>query len=137
MAIWIASRLLDRGESLAPASRQDEQRLAQIIGRGRSFEPSACPEFRQHAAQIAGVDAEIAPERPVAVGAVAVRELVEHAHLGERQAAREHALIKKAELTGIEAIEGAHAGDEGVGVGCGGVACAALPLPRMVKQLLD
>ena len=69
-------------------------------------EQAARFEAPQDPAQIAGVEAEVAAEvgggRRVAVG-----ELVEHPHFGERERAVEVALAERADLPGVEAVEGA------------------------------
>ena len=64
-------------------------------------------EAAQDAAQIAGVEAEIAAE--IGRGRrLAVRELVEDAHLGQRERAVEQAIAERADAAGVEAVERAH-----------------------------
>ena len=74
--------------------------------RGAPAEEAARLEPSQDPAQIAGVEAEVAAQigggRRVAVG-----ELVEHPHLGEREGAVEVVVAERADPAGVEAVEGA------------------------------
>ena len=67
-------------------------------------------EAAQDAAEIAGIEAEIAAD--VGRGrAVALPDLIEHARLGQRERAVEPAVLQHAEVLGVEAVEAPHRGD--------------------------
>ncbi len=67
-------------------------------------------KLRSTRLKIAGVEIERAAD--VARGdAVAVRDLVQHAHLAERVGAVEIGLAQHADLPRVEAVEAAHRGD--------------------------
>ena len=111
-----------RGRALRAArtrrgpSRVRRSRLWRAVGRTTASRPIRPLRFEaaQDAAQIAGVEPEIAAEvgggRRLAVG-----QLVEHAQLGQRERAVEVAVAERADLAGVEAVEGA----DGVDRGCG------------------
>ena len=82
-----------------PRAREAQQALARVGGRRRPRDQAAGFEAAEDAAQIAGVEAEVAAEvgggRRVAVG-----ELVEHAHLGQRERAVEQVLAERRRSAG-------------------------------------
>ena len=70
-------------------------------------------ELSQDAAEVAAID----PQRldQLAGGGVAAGvDLVEHARFGEAQRAVGEVLVEQADLAGVEAVEGANVGDDGV-----------------------
>ena len=77
-----------------------------------AFDQAAFLEPLQKAAEIAGVQAEIADER--ARGRILpMGELVEDAGLGQREGALEQPLLEHADAPGIEAVEAPDGGDAG------------------------
>ena len=71
---------------------------------------AALLEIAQHAAEIAGVEIERAAD-VARGGASPLRDLVEHARLGQRVGAVELGLAQHADLPRVEAVEAAHRGD--------------------------
>ena len=70
-------------------------------------------EPAQDAAQIAGVEAEVAAELGRRSTRRGWRQLVEHAHLGQREIGVEIVVAEDADLAGVEAVEGADRVDVG------------------------
>jgi len=93
-------------------------RLAGIVGGPLAGDELPPAEVAEDAAQVAGVEVELAAEVGGAHG-VAVGELVEHADRGEREVALEMRLIENVDAARIESIEPAD-GVDGVGRGAGG-----------------
>ena len=110
--------LRDRASSGAKASRpavgQRQQGLAAVGRRGLARKQAVALEALQDAAQVAGVDLQFAAKfgggKIVALG-----QFVEHARLGEREAAVQQALPQGADDARVETAEPADGGDRGWG----------------------
>ena len=86
-------------------------RLCRPSSGARTFlQQAVLAEAAQDAAEIAVVEVEIGRER-ARRHLLAMRELVEHARLGEREARVHQALLQQAELARVEAGEAPHRGD--------------------------
>ena len=102
--------LFVRRELDAAAPGQVDQVAAGVGRRRRAADEAFRFEPPQYAAQIPGVEAQVVPQ----IGGgeiVAVRELVEHAHLGERVRTVEEVLAERADLARVEAVERADGGN--------------------------
>ena len=101
------------------------------------FEQPLLAEAAQDAAQIPVVEIEVGGE--LARGHVlAMRQLVEHARLGEREARVHQALLQQAELARVEAREAPHRGDALFELGmCSWATCRVEQAGDSVKQLFD
>jgi multidrug efflux pump subunit AcrA (membrane-fusion protein) len=103
-------------EPLTSALGDRQQALAAVAVRGRLDDQLARLEAAQDAAEIARVHSQILGE--LAGGRlVALRELVEHARLGEGERAFEPAFLQHADALGVEAVEAPHRGDAGLDLG--------------------
>ena len=103
-------RVFERGERLAALGGHRQKALPCVVRRGLLADQPELVEAPQDAAEIAGVEIEVA--RDVGRGgAAALPDLVEHARLGERERAVEPAVLQHAEVLGIEAVEAPHRGD--------------------------
>ena len=78
--------------------------LPRVTGRRRTADQAAGFEPPEDAAEVAGVQAEIAAELGGGRRG-AVREFVEDAHLGERERAVQQMLAEDADLARVEAVE--------------------------------
>src|SRR5260370_6148388 len=67
-------------------------------------EQAAALEAAQNAAEIAGVEAQLAHQAGGGAG-LALGQLVDHARLGEREGAVEIAAGQQADLAGVKAVE--------------------------------
>src|SRR5919201_5542056 len=97
-----------------------------VLLRGLALEPAALLEAAHDPAQISGVDAKLAAQ----VGGRcfrAVRKLVEHARLRQRQRAVQQAFLENADLARVEPVEPADALDAFV-------ESSGLRLPRHGRQ---
>ncbi len=103
----VVRSLVQRREGLRPAGVSAIDELPRIgLGRG-ALDQAALLELLQQPAEIAGVEAEIA--REVGGGqAVAMRQFVEHARLGQREGAFQQPFVEQPDLAGVEAVEGPH-----------------------------
>src|SRR5205823_929036 len=93
---------IQRLERSAARSGQREQLAPRVVRRGLALDPAASVESPQHPAQITGVDPKLAAQ----VGgrrSGALRELIENAHLRQRQGAVEQTFLEDADLARIEA----------------------------------
>src|SRR5438105_6794791 len=97
---------VERGEQLAPRRREGQVAPAPV-GRGaRSRDETALLEAAQHAAQVARVEPQVAAQ----LGGrrlLAMRQLVQHAHLGQRERAVVRAAAQQADLPRVESVEAA------------------------------
>jgi len=109
---------LERGEGGPPPLGQRQMALAPVGFRRRSLDQVAPLEAAQDAAQVARVQAELAAELRRG-GLLAVRKLVEHPHLAQRERALEIALVQQADLLGVEAVEAPHRRDARIEAGLG------------------
>jgi hypothetical protein len=78
--------------------------LAGIARRWCAGEKSALLEGLEHAAQVAGVEPQIAAE----IGGgkpCAMRDFVQHARLGQRELALVQPFFKQADLAGVKTVE--------------------------------
>src|SRR5262245_2421880 len=101
---------LERGErGLAPRG-EAKVALAAVGLRPCPADQAALLEALEDAAQIARVEAELAAQ-PRCRGPVLVRQLIEHAHLAQREGALEVALFEQADLPRVEAVEAPHGSD--------------------------
>lgn len=98
--------------------RQADAGTAGVVGRALSGDEPAPAEVGQDAAQVSGVEVELAGEVGGAHG-VAVGELVEDADGGEGKVAGEVRLIENVDAARIESIEAAD-GIDGIRCGAGG-----------------
>jgi hypothetical protein len=127
----ISWRSSSRCECLGAAGGDRQVALPGVVGRGLPADQAELVKAPQHAAEIAGVEAEVAHD--VGRGrAFALPDLVEHARLGERERAFEPVLAQHAEVLRVEPIETAHRGEalrplQRGGTGHGGI----------VGQILD
>src|SRR5207302_11364706 len=76
----------------------------------RAVNQPALREAAQDAAQIAGVEPQLTAELGRG-GRVAVRQLVEHPHLGERERALEVPFVQQADLLRVAAVAAPHGRD--------------------------
>jgi hypothetical protein len=83
--------------------------LPTVVFRRRPLEEAALLEVTQDPAEIARVQPEIAAKLG-GRGPLAVRQLVEHAHLAEGEGALEVPLLEQADLPRVEAVEAPHGG---------------------------
>src|SRR6185437_4413884 len=96
--------------------------LAGIVAGALAGDELAAAEVAENAAQVAGVEVEIAGEVRGA-GGIAVGELVQDANLGEGEVAFEMGFVEDVDAPGIEAVEPADGIDGwigGTGAGRGG-----------------
>ena len=100
----------ERLEGLAAARGDRQEALPGVVRRDVLADQPALVKAAQDAAEIAGVEAEIAADVGRG-GAVALLDLVEHARFGQRERAVEPAVLQHAEMLGVEAVEAAHRGD--------------------------
>ena len=100
----------ERIEGLASARCQRQDALPTIVGRDVLADQPALVEPAQDAAEVAGIEAEIATDLGRG-GAAALPDLVQHARLGQRERAVEPAVLQHAEILRVEAVEAAHRGD--------------------------
>ena len=114
----VARRAVEPGEGFAPLGRQREDTLPAIGPGGRPREQPTLLEPPQDAAQVAGIQAQLLPQRG-RVGGRLGAELVQDAGLGEREGTLEQRLPQEPDLPGIEPIEAAHGGDALRGSGPG------------------
>ena len=114
---------VERGERAAARSGQREHVAPRIVLGSRAREPALGAEALENAAEIALVEAERAGKLGGADAAM-VRELVHHAHFGQRKRTFEQALVEHADALRVEAVEasrgfdmsGEH-GDAAIGYG--------------------
>jgi hypothetical protein len=98
---------------------QAQEALPPVRRRGALVDQSLLGEVAENAAEIAGVERQVAADLARG-GGLALRELVEHARFGEREGAAQQAFLQNADLLGVEAIEAAHRGDAPVVLAGGG-----------------
>src|ERR1700730_4308241 len=85
---------------------------------GGALEHHALLEETEDPAQVARIQPQL-PSELGGGGSLAMRELVEHAHLAQRELALEVALLEEADLASVEAIEAPHGGHALVEVALG------------------
>ncbi len=95
---------VERGERAAARSGQREHVAPRIVLGGRAREPALGAEALENAAEIALVETERAGKLGGADAAM-VRELVHHAHFGQRKRTLEEALVEHADTLRVEAVE--------------------------------
>jgi hypothetical protein len=86
--------------------REAQQALAGVLRMRLAREPAGAFEAAQDAAQVAAVQAEVLADL-ARHSALAVRQLVEHAHVGQRHVAAEVG-VEGADAARVEAVELAH-----------------------------
>src|SRR5207245_1772044 len=86
--------------------RQAEQLLAPVAVRSGAVEHAGAREAGQDATEVAGVQVERAGELGGG-GGLAVRQLVQHAHLGERERTAQVAVLQDANAAGVQTVEAA------------------------------
>ena len=79
-----ARALVERREGLAAGGREGEQQVPGVVLRAQRLHQAALLEAAQQAAQVAGVEIELARQLGRG-GAAAVREFPQQARLGERE----------------------------------------------------
>jgi hypothetical protein len=127
-----AGSSLERREGLAALGRERQRAAAGVARVSLAPHQAARGEAAQDAAQVAAVQRQFA--RQIHCGhAVALRQLVEHAHLGQREAAGEQPLVEQAERTRVEAAEAAQGRDRGLRVH----RCMIRPMADRVNLLPD
>ena len=77
---------------------------ASVVAGGRTREPALCAETLEDAAEIALVEPELTREVRGADAAV-MRELVHHAHFGERERTIQQSFVEHADALRVEAVE--------------------------------
>ena len=119
----------------APAlGGERDQALAAVAARGGPAHQAAALEALQHAAQVGGVEVEVAAEVGGRRRRIAVR-LVEHPHLRQRQRAVQVVLVQHADAPGVEPVEAADGLD--AIVERRGRRHGSLRVVPMVQQLVD
>jgi len=110
----LARAFIERREGGASGRGQRQQALPSVGVRRSLGEQAAPGELGQDAAQITGIERQLAgqlgrAETPAQVGVL--RQLIEHARLGQRKFAGEQPLLQHADPLGVEAVEAPHHGD--------------------------
>ena len=98
---------LERRESGLATRREAQQLLAPVALGPPSLEQAAFEEAAQDAAQITQVQVELAGQL-AGGGVLAVGQLVQHAHLGQREGTVQVVAPQDADAPGIQTIEAAH-----------------------------
>ena len=106
----LARTCVERGEGVAAGRGQRQQALAPVGGGWRAREQAVALEALQDAAEIAGIELQFAAELGGGE-AGALGQFVEHARLGEREAALQQAFLQGADGARVEAVEPADGGD--------------------------
>ena len=107
----LARALLQRLKHRPAGGRQRQLLAARVIGVRRGADPALLRELAQHAAEVARVQRQIACQigrraRPL------VRQLIQDAHLGQRQRAAQ-VRLQHADALGVRAVEGTQQLDVG------------------------
>src|SRR4051794_8180832 len=100
----------ERRERLAAAQRDRQMDLPSIDPRPLLHDQAAAGEVAQHAAEIAGVEAEL-PADLTGGRVIAMQDLVQHTRLRQRERAVGESVLQHADALRVEAIEPAHGGD--------------------------
>ena len=101
-------------ERQTPLGRQAEVILAPVRGRGLAGDQALVLQVLDDPAEIAGIQPQFCSDL-LRRRMVAVRELIQHPRLGERERAVEQLLLEHAEPPGVEPVEGPHRCDQIVG----------------------
>ena len=111
---FVARPCIERPEHRLALRGEVQMRLACVVAGALALQPAAARELREDAAQVAGVERQVADqvarERPLPM-----RDLVQHAHLRQRAVAVEQAAAQHADLLRVEAVELAHGIDVRIG----------------------
>ena len=101
---------VERRERAPTRGGQRQRPPARVVRRRAAAQQAARAEPLEDAAQVSAVEREVA--RQIARGhARAMRELVEHAHFGEREGAREEPFVQHADPARVEPVEAPHGRD--------------------------
>ena len=135
----------DPGMPEAEGFRGVHRVLGSVNGLKRFVVPRVSLRFRagqqallfkgaQHAAQVPRIEAQVLAEHACSCP-IAMRQLVENAHLAERESALQQMLVQNPDLPGIETIEGPNRGDGSIGNGR--PRCRRRRHESRVSQLVD
>src|SRR5262245_55443580 len=104
---------VEGSEGLTAAFGERKKTLPRVVRGGLAADQPDLLEAAQDAAEVAGVELELARNiaRRTLCRAGARLDLIEHARLGERKRAVAPARLQHADACGVEAIELAHCGD--------------------------
>ena len=126
--------LVQRREDLAATVAQAQQTLPAVVFGPLAIDQTLASEVVQDAAEVAGVEVELAGElggRDVDV----LRQLVEHAHLRQRKRAAQIALFEQPDVPRVQTIEAAHVenalrrdGVDHCAIALSGVCCQCQPV---------
>ncbi|MNV10398.1 hypothetical protein D3C71_1009180 [compost metagenome] len=108
---FVARFLLQRRKRGMADFGQAQHALAGVARVRLAREPAVGFEAAQDAAEVAGVETQVAPDL-AGDGGFAVRQLVEHAHVGQRQVAAQVG-VEGADAARVEAVEPADGLDGG------------------------
>ena len=131
----VLGAMVERSEGGAAQRGQGQQALAGVQRAGGALDQTALLEALEQAAEIAGIEAEVADER--ARGRIfPMGQLVEDAGLGQGEGALEQPLLEHADAPGIEAVEAPDGSDAGRQRGSGSN-LALRQSYAIVNQLFD
>ena len=125
-----AVRVSSGAKARRPAGGDAKLRVAGIVRRRRALDQAALLEAAQQAAQVAGIEAEVARQLGRG-GVLAVRELPQQARFGQRERGRQQAFLQHADAPRVEAVEAADRVDRGFrggGVGHGSGEVGSKPI---------